>query len=94
MLCLIYDKRDGGALLIQGINHITSVGAFMVDNFEEFIYESERLYEFFNMPLYGFIAAKLFKRSIIEDGKIRFKEKIHFHEDNIFMLEYLAAVCR
>lgn len=80
--------------MIQGINHITSDGAFTVDNFEEFIYEGERLYEFFNMPLYGFIATKLFKRNIIEDGKIRFKEKIHFHEDNIFMLEYLAVVGR
>ncbi len=90
----IYDKRDGDALLIQGINHIKNDGTSEVDNFEECIYEGERLSEFFDIPLYGFIASKLFKRDIIVNNKIRFKEKIHFHEDNIFMLEYLAVVRR
>lgn len=37
----------------------------------------------------GFPVAKLFKRSIIEDNNIRFNSEISYHEDHIFVLEYL-----
>lgn len=41
----------------------------------------------------GFPVAKLFKRAIIEKHAIRFNSEISYHEDHIFVLEYLKH-CR
>lgn len=88
----LYGKREGDTLLIQGANNIQKDGSSIVDNFENCSYVNEQLSQFFDIPFYGYPFAKLFKRGVIEHNKIRFDERIHLHEDNIFMLDYLLIV--
>lgn len=57
-------------------------------------YCGNKVRDFFHYHLADFIFrcpwAKLFKRSIIESHHIRFDERFHLGEDNLFVLDYLC----
>ncbi|GFI53125.1 putative glycosyltransferase EpsJ [Muribaculaceae bacterium] len=46
----------------------------------------------YRLPENGFPIAKLFSREIIEQYKLRFDETLSYHEDHLFVLNYLRYV--
>lgn len=60
---------------------------------ENGMYKGSQVHDFLHLHLSDFIFrcpwAKLFKRSTIEDNHIRFDERFHLGEDNLFVLDYL-----
>ncbi|WP_288117017.1 MULTISPECIES: glycosyltransferase family 2 protein [Bacteroidales] len=46
----------------------------------------------YRLPENGFPIAKLFSREIIEQYKLRFDETLSYHEDHLFVLNYLLYV--
>lgn len=46
----------------------------------------------YRIPENGFPVAKLYRKSIIDYYNIRFDEKLSYHEDHLFVLDYLSHV--
>lgn len=47
-------------------------------------------YRPYNYKFNAYIVDKIFKRSIIDENKIRFREDIHIKEDGLFLMQYLV----
>ena len=93
---LIKNMNDYIDCSIGGYIITDSTGKAITDNInykESYISIEDTLVDFYN-PLYktfnGYIWNRLFKRSIIQDHNIRFKENIYIKEDGLFLVEYLC----
>lgn len=64
-----------------------------IEHRNELIQKEDAIKIMFKNSYYnGYIYNKLFKRSIIEDNKILFNEKIYYNEDRLFCVEYLTSL--
>lgn len=93
---LIKNMNDSIDCSIGGYIITDTTGKAITDNKnykESYISIEDTLVDFYN-PMYktfnGYIWNRLFKRSIILENNIRFKENIYIKEDGLFLVEYLC----
>lgn len=68
-------------------NHSFEYKEFMTLSIKEAIVDFYRPY---NYRFNAYIWNRVFKKSIIDDNKIRFREDIHIKEDGLFLMQYLV----
>ena len=93
---LIKNMNDSIDCSIGGYIITDTTGRVITDDItykESYLSIEDTLVDFYD-PLFntfnGYIWNRLFKRSIIQDNNIRFKEHIHIKEDGLFVVEYLC----
>lgn len=82
-------------LIIQGFKTILPKGQSRVRTFETRLYTASdmyQLFQFLNINRSGYPFAKLYNAPIIRQNQIRFIEQIHYAEDVMFMLTYMAHI--
>lgn len=91
-----FENSNGFDLIMSGVtlmNHKTGTETKSI-SFEQSQFDSFEFKEKFlsnNILMNGFPIAKAYKKILIDKYRIRFNQQISFHEDHIFVFDYLLV---
>ena len=93
----LYEKADGhpDTLVMQGFDKLYSNGEKELLRFKDETFGKGNMgiaFQERHLNRQGFIVAKLYNRSVLNQHGIRFNPMIHYAEDVMFMLTYLCHI--